>query len=67
MFEFTYTSEGEFPYYCVPHENFGMLGNVTVVAPTPVGEEVRVESWGKVKTNYQDGGADNAGDGEEEE
>ena len=29
-FEFTFTSTGVFSYHCIPHNNFGMRGTVTV-------------------------------------
>ena len=30
-FKFTFTKAGKFPYYCVPHEGDGMIGEVDVV------------------------------------
>jgi plastocyanin len=36
-FNFTFTSPGTFPYYCIIHSDMGMTGSVTVVgAPSPV-------------------------------
>lgn len=29
-FEFTFTKAGEFPYHCIPHDVFGMVGTVIV-------------------------------------
>ncbi|PYM92402.1 MAG: hypothetical protein DME04_15275 [Candidatus Rokuibacteriota bacterium] len=29
-FEFTFTAPGEFPYHCIPHRSFGMVGTVIV-------------------------------------
>ena len=33
MFSHTFNTAGLFPYFCVPHAAFGMVGSVTVVAP----------------------------------
>src|SRR5205807_9645085 len=40
MFSHTFNTAGLFPYFCVPHAAFGMVGSVTVVAaagPTAIG------------------------------
>ena len=29
----TFNTAGKFPYHCIPHRSFGMVGTVTVVAP----------------------------------
>lgn len=34
-FQHFFTSEGEFPYYCVPHVDAGMVGTITVSNPCP--------------------------------
>ena len=31
-FKFTFTKVGKYPYYCIPHEGDGMIGEVDVVA-----------------------------------
>lgn len=31
-FSYTFTEEGSYPYYCIPHVNQGMTGTITVVA-----------------------------------
>jgi plastocyanin len=31
-FSFTFNQVGEYPYYCIPHRNSGMVGKVTVSA-----------------------------------
>jgi plastocyanin len=35
-FEFTFTDEGVFPYFCIPHCGLGMTGVVNVEAPSSV-------------------------------
>lgn len=38
-FEFTFTMPGEFPYFCIPHRAFGMVGTVIVnEASTPTSQ-----------------------------
>ncbi len=43
-FEFTFTTPGEFPYHCVPHQAFGMVGTVIVNASTTAFAEFFIAS-----------------------
>jgi plastocyanin len=34
-YSLTFTTPGTFPYVCVVHDQLGMMGNITVLSPTP--------------------------------
>lgn len=42
-FEHTFDTEGVYHYYCIPHENAGMIGTVIVGDPVPT-EQVALQS-----------------------
>lgn len=47
VFQFTFTSEGDFNYYCLFHCIAGMTGDVSVRAPTPVETPARSATLGQ--------------------
>ncbi len=48
VFQYTFTSIGDFPYFCILHCLAGMRGTVTVDAPVPV----KPTTWGAIKALY---------------
>ncbi len=46
-FDFTFTSAGEFPYFCSPHYSLGMTGMVRVATTA-----VKPTAWAKIKALY---------------
>ena len=38
-FTHTFTTAGNFPYYCEPHQSMGMTGTIIVQNPVGVGDE----------------------------
>ena len=50
VFEYTFNTVGNYPYFCWPHEAFGMTGTVLVDAPTPT----EPTTWGAIKKLYED-------------
>jgi plastocyanin len=43
-FSYTFTEQGVFPYYCIPHEFFDMKGTITVEAPVGIGDDAETNS-----------------------
>jgi plastocyanin len=48
VFQYTFNSIGDFPYFCILHCLAGMRGTVTVDAPVPV----KTTTWGGIKALY---------------
>ena len=49
QFSFTFTTPGNYPYYCIPHCLIGMTGLVIVnEAPIPV----KPSTWGSIKSLF---------------
>lgn len=48
LFEYTFSSVGDFPYFCILHCLSGMRGTVTVDTPVPV----KPTTWGAIKALY---------------
>ncbi len=47
-YSFTFTTPGQYPYFCTPHCLVNMRGSVTVDAPVPV----KTTTWGGIKALY---------------
>jgi plastocyanin len=48
-FVYTFPTPGVYPYFCFPHLGLGMVGTVTVLAPSGV----EPSSWGQVKALFR--------------
>jgi plastocyanin len=48
-FQFTFDDAGDFPYYCIPHEQANMKASITVEEGTPV----EVITWGRIKKIFE--------------
>ena len=53
LFSFTFTSEGDVPYFCRPHFIFDMIGVIRVDAASAVLEPTQVLTWSRVKGLYR--------------
>jgi plastocyanin len=53
LVSYTFNSVGDYPFFCRPHEGFGMKGNVNVSQPTPVQDSVESTTWSRVKAIYR--------------
>lgn len=51
-FTHTFTTAGEFPYYCEPHASMGMTGTITVQNPVGVDDEEFLADQFELKQNY---------------
>jgi len=63
-FEFVFTSPGVFPYFCVPHEFFGMNGTIMVTSANniPEARDTSLSTAEEVAVNGQMHGFDPDGD-----
>lgn len=48
-FTYTFETPGVYPYFCFPHLGLGMVGTVTVAAPS----STEPSSWGEVKALFR--------------
>lgn len=49
VFQFQFNTPGRFPFFCRPHESFGMRGVIIVIGATPTDET----SWGELKAKHR--------------
>jgi plastocyanin len=51
-FTHTFTTTGDFPYYCEPHLSMGMTGTIIVQNPAGVGDEEMLADQFELEQNY---------------
>lgn len=51
-FTHTFTTVGDFPYYCEPHLSMGMTGTIIVQNPAGVGDEEMLADQFELEQNY---------------
>ena len=51
-FTHTFTSQGDFPYYCEPHQSMGMTGTIIVQNPSAVNDDEVVANHFELDQNY---------------
>ena len=51
-FTHTFTTAGNFPYYCEPHQSMGMTGTIIVQNPAGVGDEEMMVDQFELEQNY---------------
>lgn len=51
-FTHTFTTAGNFPYYCEPHQSMGMTGTIIVQNPAGVGDEEMLVDQFELEQNY---------------
>lgn len=52
VFTHTFTSVGDFPYYCEPHLSMGMTGSIIVQNPVGVNDDETIVNQFELKQNY---------------